>query len=55
MLEVVLVAENDPIECDLVAMMKAHLVTQIAEVNRKLQSYAPLDRACRADAGPIST
>jgi curved DNA-binding protein CbpA len=37
MLEAVLVAENDPIECDLVAMMKAHLVTQIADVNRKLQ------------------
>ena len=37
MLEAILVAENDPIECDLVAMMKAHVVTQIAEVNRKLQ------------------
>jgi DnaJ domain len=37
MLKTVLAAEKDPIECDLVALMKAHLVAEIAELNRKLK------------------
>ena len=37
MLEAALVSENDPVECDLVAVMKAVFLTQIVEVSRKLK------------------
>jgi curved DNA-binding protein CbpA len=48
MLESVLAAEKDPIDCDLVAIMKRHLIAQIAEVSRKLEvTRRSIDRAER--------
>lgn len=43
-----MLSENDPIECDLVAVMKAVFLTQIVEVSRKLKvTRRSIDRAER--------